>query len=319
MDNSKLKMNKISFVLPVLNEEKNIPIIYDELNKVMENFIDYFCEFIFVNDGSGDNSPFVLFDLSQKDNRVKVLTFTRNFGHQAALTAGMDYATGNAIITMDCDMQDPPSAIPEMIEKWQKGVKIIYARRIIRKDPWLKRITAKWYYSFLQKYSEIKLPGNIGDFRLIDRSVLDYLSQMREKSRYLRGMIPWLGFSYDYVDFNRPKRIHGSTKFSWLKMFRFAMKGILNFSLFPLRLGLFVGIGSIFSGIVFFIYLIINYLFYHQFYKLLEWLAVFNFILIGFLFILLWIIAEYVYNISNEVKGRPIYVIDNTRNIEENS
>jgi dolichol-phosphate mannosyltransferase len=309
-------MSLISFVIPVLNEEKNIPYIYGLLNDAIEDIAETEAEWIFVNDGSGDATPFVLIDLCNKDPRVKAIHLTRNFGHQAAITAGLDFAKGDAIITMDCDGQDPPAVIPEMIAKWKEGNRIVYARRITRKDPFFKRITAKWYYSLLRKFSEIKIPGNIGDFRLIDRSVMDYLSKMREKSRYLRGMIPWLGFKHDFVDFNRPARIHGKTGFSWLKMFRFAMKGILSFSLIPLRLGLIVGIFVILSGMGFFIYLLYRHLFDGQFYKLLEWLAVFNYVLIGFIFILMWIIAEYVYNISNEVKGRPIYVVDSTVNIE---
>lgn len=308
-------MSRISFVIPVLNEEKNIPYIYGMLDDVMKGIEGIEAEWVFVDDGSSDASPFVLIDLCKKDQRVKAIHLTRNFGHQAAITAGLDYATGDAIVTMDSDGQDPPAIIPEMIKKWQEGNKIVYARRITRKDPFFKRMTASIYYSLLRRFSEIKIPGNIGDFRLIDRSVMDYLSQMREKSRYLRGMIPWLGFKHDFVDYNRPARIHGKTGFSWLKMFRFAMQGILSFSLIPLRLGLFVGIFVIVSGFAFFVYLIIRHFLGDQFYKLLEWLAVFNYVLIGFLFILLWIIAEYVYNISNEVKGRPIYVIDSTVNI----
>lgn len=311
-------MALVSFVIPVLNEEKNIPWIHGLLDETLKKTEGIEGEWIFVNDGSTDATPFVLIDLCNRDKRVKAITLTRNFGHQAAITAGLDFAKGDAIITMDCDGQDPPAIIPEMLNKWKEGNKIVYARRLTRKDPFLKRITAGCYYSLLRRFSEVKIPGNIGDFRLIDRSVMDYLSKMREKSRYLRGMIPWLGFKHTFVDYDRPARKYGKTGFSWLKMFRFAMQGILSFSLIPLRLGLFVGMFVIFSGVAFFIYLIIRHFFGHQFYKLLEWLAVFNYVLIGFLFILLWIIAEYVYSISNEVKGRPIYVIDSTVNIGHN-
>jgi len=308
-------MKTVSFIIPVFNEEKNIHLLFDAVMKEMKNNEEYKPEFIFVNDGSEDSSFFVLCQLAKDNSFVKVINFTRNFGHQAALTAGMDYATGDAIITMDCDLQDPPAIIPDMIKEWENGAKIVYARRILRKDPFMKRLTAKWYYKLLYKFSDIKIPGNIGDFRLIDKSVLDYLSKMREKSRYLRGMIPWLGFKHSFVDYNRPKRLHGKTGFSWLKMFRFAMKGILSFSLLPLRLGLIVGSFAVFSGFAFFLYLLIQFFIYDEFYKLLEWLAVFNYVLIGFLFILLWIIAEYVHNISNEVKGRPLYVVESKENI----
>ncbi|PKP18991.1 MAG: hypothetical protein CVU05_12375 [Bacteroidetes bacterium HGW-Bacteroidetes-21] len=173
-------MPRISFVIPVLNEEKNIPLIYSEISDVIGEFPHIEPEWIFVNDGSEDNTMFVLDELSQQDKRVKVIHLTRNFGHQAALTAGMDFATGQAIITMDSDGQDPPSALPEMIARWEEGYRIVYGKRITRKDPFLKRITAKMYYALLRKFSEIKIPGNIGDYRLIDRSVLDYLSKIEK-------------------------------------------------------------------------------------------------------------------------------------------
>jgi dolichol-phosphate mannosyltransferase len=257
----------------------------------------------------------ILRQLAEKDAAVKVLSFTRNFGHQAALTAGLDIATGDAIVTMDCDFQDPPEVILEMVEKWMAGNKIIYGRRLYRKDRFFKRVSANIYYKLLYKASEIKIMGNIGDFRLIDKSVGDELRQMKEKNRYLRGMVPWLGFSYAIVDYVRPLRIKGKTGFSLLKMSRFAMAGILNFSLFPLRLGLIIGLFIIFTGIVFLFYLAFRYFFDDQFYKLLEWLAVVNYILIGFLFILIWIVAEYIGRIYDEVKGRPLYVIETKINI----
>lgn len=306
----------ISVVIPVFNEELNIVPMYEAVLIVL-NSIGLTPEFIFVNDGSTDSSLIILRRLAEKENRVKVISFTRNFGHQAALTAGLDIATGDAVVTMDCDFQDPPEVINEMVGKWLEGNKIIYGRRSFRKDKFFKRLTAKTYYKLLYKVSEIKILGNIGDFRLIDKSVVVALRQMKEKNRYLRGMVPWLGFSYAIVDYIRPLRKRGKTGFSLLKMSRFAMTGILNFSLFPLRLGLILGIFIISTGIIFLFYLAIRYFFDHQFYKLLEWLAVVNYILIGFLFILIWIVAEYIGRIYNEVKGRPLYVIETKINVSE--
>lgn len=308
----------ISVVIPVFNEENNIVPIYNELSYILK---DYTYEVIFINDGSNDNSQLVLNELASKDDRVKVISFTRNFGHQAALTAGIDYAKGDAIITMDCDFQDPPEVVPLLIKEWESGHKIVYARRSFRKDPFLKKITAQWYYSLLYKASEVKIKGNIGDFRLIDKSVAQKLRQMRERSRYLRGLVPWLGYSFAIVDYIRPRRSKGKTKFNWLKMARFAMTGLLNFSLLPLRIGLVAGIFIIFTGIVFLFYLAYRYFFDDQFYKLLEWLAVVNYILIGVLFIFLWFIAEYIGKIYEEVKGRPLYIVQQTQNIalDENS
>lgn len=314
--NTSLSGKTISVVIPVFNEELNILPMYEAVKEILDK-IESKPEFIFVNDGSEDNSLVILRDLAEKNSEVKVLSFTRNFGHQAAITAGLDYANGDAVVTMDCDFQDPPQVIVEMVAKWQEGNKIIYGRRSFRKDGFFKRFTAKTYYKLLYKASEIKIMGNIGDFRLLDKSVVCELRQMKEKNRYLRGMVPWLGFSYAIVDYIRPERRKGKTGFSLLKMSRFAMAGILNFSLFPLRMGLIMGLFIIGTGIIFLIYLAIRFFFDHQFYKLLEWLAVFNYILIGFLFILIWIVAEYIGRIYDEVKGRPLYVIETRINVSE--
>ncbi|GAB4450201.1 MAG: glycosyltransferase family 2 protein [Bacteroidales bacterium] len=305
---------RISLVIPVYNEEKNIFSLY---NAILQQLNGKEIEFVFVNDGSTDASIIELSNLADKDQRVKVISFTRNFGHQAALTAGIDYAKGDAIITMDADFQDPPEVLPLLIEQWEKGAKIVYARRTHRYDKFLKRLTASVYYNLLYKASEIKIKGNIGDFRLMDVTVAEKLRKLREHSRYLRGLIPWLGFKYAIVDYIRPLRTKGHTKFNWLKMMRFAMNGLLNFSLLPLRIGLVAGVGIILSGFVFLIYLAYRFFFDNQFYKLLEWLAVVNYILIGVLFIFIWFIAEYIGKIYEEVKGRPIYIVEYLKNIDE--
>ncbi len=304
----------ISIVLPIYNEALNIEPMYNAIIGVIEQ-LNAIPEIIFVNDGSEDNSLSILRQLAEKNNNVKVLSFTRNFGHQAALTAGLDIAQGDCVVTMDCDFQDPPETILLMVEKWLEGKKIIYGRRSFRHDKFFKRITAKYYYKLLYKASEIKIMGNIGDFRLIDKSVAIELRQMKEKSRYLRGMVPWLGFSYDIVDYDRPERLRGSTSFGLIKMTRFAMTGILNFSLFPLRIGLILGVFIIITGFLFLLYLAIRFFFDEQFYKLLEWLAVVNYILIGFLFVLIWVVAEYIGRIYDEVKGRPLYIVESKINI----
>lgn len=308
-------MQKISVIIPVYNEENNITPIYETIKQILTNK-SYLYEFIFVNDGSNDSSEFRLIELSEADTNVKIINFTRNFGHQAAITAGIDFATGDALITMDCDFQDPPEVINEMLNKWEDGAKIVYARRVYRNDPFFKKITAQLYYSLLYKASEIKIKGNIGDFRLMDKCVAVKLRELREKSRYLRGLVPWLGYPYAIVDYVRPKRKKGKTKFNWLKMARFAMNGLLNFSLLPLRIGLIVGIFIIFTGIIFLIYLAYRHFFDDQFYKLLEWLAVVNYMLIGILFIFIWFIAEYIGKIYEEVKGRPLYIVHHTKNLE---
>ncbi|HIA36980.1 MAG TPA: glycosyltransferase, partial [Flavobacteriales bacterium] len=183
----------ISVVVPIFNEEENIMVFYRRAKKVLGK-LKVSREFIFVNDGSSDLSLKVLQDLAVKDLSVKYIDLTRNFGQQAALTAGMDHALGKAVITMDCDLQDPPEILPKMIQKWEAGNDIVYARRTHREDAILKKYSALLYYKILKKFSDVKITGNIGDYRLIDRKVLHSLKGMREKSRYLRGMVAWLGY-----------------------------------------------------------------------------------------------------------------------------
>jgi polyisoprenyl-phosphate glycosyltransferase len=301
-------LKHISIIIPVYNEQQNIPLIAEKILEYVPSD-KYHTEIIFVDDGSTDESLYQMKKLSEQHANIKYMALSRNFGQQAAFTAGMDAATGDAIITMDCDFQDPPEVLMQIIEKWEDGFKIVYTRRKLRKDGFLKKYTAKLYYRLLYKFSENKIQGNVGDFRLIDRLVHEELAKMRERSRYLRGMIPWLGFEHAVIDFERPIRKHGETGYSLLKMSRLAMNGMLNFSLLPLRFGLMLGLFVIFTGVVFFIYLVLNYLINDQFYKLLEWLAVINYILIGFFFVLFWIVAEYIGKIYNESKDRPIYII----------
>ena len=302
------KPPKYSLVIPVYNEEANLQELNSEIKQVMSKLNESY-EVIYINDGSRDHSLLVLRDLVKQDKNVKFLSFSRNFGHQAALTAGLDHAKGQAIISMDSDLQDPPQLLPEMIEKWKQGYEIVYARRKRRHDRFFKKYTALAYYRLLNKFSEVKIPRNVGDFRLIDRKVLDELKGMREKARYLRGMVAWLGFRFTFVDFDRPERKNGKTNYTLTKMARLAMNGILNFSLLPLKLGLFMGLASIFVGIIFLIYMIIDILLNSTIYQLYKWLAVILLIFAGIQFMFLWIIGEYIGRIHNETKDRPLYVI----------
>lgn len=301
-------MSLLSVVIPVYNEKENIPLIYHEISEVMkEADMDY--EIIFVDDGSNDESVLILNRLAGQDQRVKFLSLSRNFGQQAALTAGLDHALGDAVITMDCDFQDPPSLIPEMIHQWKQGNDIVYARRKNRNDRFLKKLTARIYYRLLNRFSDQKIQGDVGEFRLMDRKVLDELAGMKEKSRYLRGMVYWLGFNYAVVDYERPARRHGKTGFSWLNMARLAMHGILNFSLLPLRLGLVLGLLTIPAGIFFLIYFAVDIIVNDVTYPLYKWISVISLIFMGFLFILIWILGEYVGKIYEETKDRPLYIV----------
>lgn len=303
----------LSIVIPVLNEEKNIPLIFEKLSSVLKGVIAN--EILFINDGSTDSSLKEITELANATNHVKFINFTRNFGHQAALTAGMDHAMGDIIVTMDCDLQDPPELILEMLKKWEEGALVVYGRRKERDDTFLKKTTAKAYYSIFRSVSDVSTIGDIGDFRLIDKKVLGEVKKMNEKSRYLRGMISWLGFNYAIVDYERPLRKTGKTGFSFRKMIRFAMDGILSFSLLPLKIGFIIGSLCIITGLLFLGYISYDALINHVNYPLYKWLVVVLMLLLGFMFILLWVLAEYIGRIFEEAKGRPVYVIQNTGNI----
>jgi dolichol-phosphate mannosyltransferase len=306
-----------SFVIPAFNEEQNIEPLYRRLLSLMENEKRDF-EIIFVDDGSRDNTSENVRLLIEKDKRVKLITLSRNFGHQSALTAGLNYAKGDAIISMDCDLQDPPEIILQMIEKWKTGIDIVYARRLnYRKDNWLKKISSRFYYKILNKISDIKIPLNVGDFRLISKSVLDEINQMGEKSRYLRGMVAWTGFKHDFVDYDRPDRELGKSGYSFKKLVALGMNGFLDFSFLPLRVGFILGMFTIIIGMLLLAYQIWDSIVNNAYYHLYKWLAVATFIFMGFMFMLMWIIGEYIGKIYNEVRSRPIYIIKEKFNVEE--
>lgn len=316
----KLKlMALLSFVIPAYNEQDNIYPVFEKINELMKNLPHYNYEIIFINDGSYDNTFEVLKKLTLESKNVKVLNFSRNFGQQIALWAGLNYSTGEAIISLDCDLQDPPEIILNLIQKWTEGFDIVYARRKNRHDSFFKKYTAIWYYKLLDKFSDVKIPRNVGDFRLMSQRALNELLKMKEKAIYLRGMASWLGFNHAFVDFDRPERIHGKTQYTLKKMIRLAMDGFLNFSLLPLKIGFLLGIISIFIGIIFLGYMVYDTVFNDAIYQLIKWLVVILFIFIGFLFILIWILGEYIGRIYEESKDRPRFIIKDKFNFDEKS
>ena len=309
-------MDCISIVVPVYNEQDNILVLVDTLKRVLDTLQSEY-EIILVDDASIDQSLRIVKELASTDHKIKYISFSRNFGQQAAITAGLDFAHGDAIITMDADLQDPPHLIPDMIQAWKSGNDIVLMRRKLRNDGIFKRVTASMYYYFLDKFSEYKFKGNVGEFRLIDKKVADELKKLKEKTRYIRGMVLWLGYTLTYLDYDRPNRKSGKTGFSLLKMTRLGMSGILNFSLLPLRLGLILGALVIFLGFLFLLYIAYDSLWNDMVYPLYKWLSVITFIFTGFLFILIWILGEYIGKIYDEVKDRPIYLIREKGNLEK--
>lgn len=311
---------KISIIIPIFNEEENLALMYSTVSEIMEFFSDrYDHELILVNDGSKDSSWSLISKLAVNDPCIKALNLSRNFGHQMALTAGYDNALGDAIITIDADLQDPPSLIIDMIKAWEDGASIVYARRTNRQDSFLKKITALVYYRFLDYVSDVKIPRNVGDFRLIDKKVLHTLKGCREKARYLRGMVAWTGFKHCFIDFNRPNRHAGKTGYTWNKMVKLAFDGLTGFSLFPLKIAAFVGMFVIATGVLMFSYISLDAIFFGVDYPLFKWLVTIIYIFMGLQFILLWLIGEYIGRIHEQQKNRPLYIIEQFINCDETS
>ncbi|AGC68413.1 glycosyl transferase family 2 [Thermoclostridium stercorarium subsp. stercorarium DSM 8532] len=306
-----------SVVVPMYNEEAVARETYRRLTEVMEK-IGCAYEIIFVNDGSRDRTAEILNEICDMDKRVKLVNFSRNFGHQIAITAGTDYASGQCVVIIDGDLQDPPELIPEMIEKWKSGYDVVYGKRISRKGETLfKKFTAAAYYRFLRSMTDVSIPVDTGDFRLIDRKVCDALKQVRERNRYVRGLISWLGFRQTAIEFEREERFAGETKYPLKKMVKLALDGITTFSYKPLKLASYIG--SIISAVsfIYLIYVVVKRIFFPEtvqpgWASILAVSLFFN----GITLLMLGIIGEYIGRIYDEVKARPLYVVKNTRNFD---
>ncbi len=306
---------KLSIIVPIFNEEGTLALLHKTVTEILNQFDNYDYELIFINDGSKDNSWSIIADLATHDHHIKALEFSRNFGHQMALTAGYDHASGDAIITMDADLQDPPHLLIDMIKAWEDGFSIVYARRANRIDSFLKKFTALLYYRFLDSISDVKIPRNVGDYRLIDKKVLHTLKECREKARYLRGMVAWTGFKHTFVDFDRPNRHAGQSGYTWKKMFKLAFDGLTGFSLFPLKLAAYAGLFVITTGCMMFAYISLDVLLLNTYYPLFKWLTTIIYIFMGVQFLLLWLIGEYIGRIHEQQKNRPLYIVDEMVNI----
>lgn len=302
-------MVKYSVVIPVYNEALVIRETYKRLKRVMEQ-TDGVYELLFVNDGSKDETLDMLKELAVRDDTVKYLDFSRNFGHQIAITAGMDYASGEAIVIIDADLQDPPELILEMIEKWKEGYDVVYAKRTKRKgETFFKKATAYAFYRLLQAATEIDIPLDTGDFRLIDRKVRDELVGMRERSRFVRGLVSWVGFKQTAIEYERDERFAGETKYPLKKMIRFSLDGITSFSYKPLKLASLLGFLLSFVSVVWMIAVLYLKLFTHS--TVTGWSSLVMTVLFfnGVVLIMLGVIGEYIGRIYDEVKHRPLYIL----------
>jgi dolichol-phosphate mannosyltransferase len=278
--------------------------------------LDY--ELVLVNDGSKDRTINMAKELSKKDKRIKLLSFSRNFGHQTAITAGMDRASGQVVVIIDADLQDPPEIIIKMIEKWKEGYQVVYGQRKKRKGESLfKLITASTFYRILKKLTPVDIPVDTGDFRLIDRKVANQLIAMRERNRFVRGMVSWVGFKQCKVEYEREKRFAGDTKYPLKKMFKFAMDGMLSFSQIPLKISSFFGF--VCSGVSFLliIYGLVRKVFFPEA-VVIGWASTFVTVLFlgGVQLISVGILGEYLGRMYDEIKGRPLYIIDEEINFD---
>jgi dolichol-phosphate mannosyltransferase len=267
-------------------------------------------EYIFINDGSKDNTYFCLKKIAESSSQVKVINFARNFGHQIAITAGMDYAYGDAVVIIDADLQDPPEVILQMVEKWKEGYDVVYGKRLKRQgETFFKKLTARAFYRILDSMTDVKLPVDVGDFRLIDRKVCDAMKMLPERSRYVRGLVSWVGFKQTSVEYVRDKRFAGETKYPLKKMLKLANDGIFSFSYKPLKLATFFGMTVSALSFIYLIVVLIQKLINHNIVAGWASSMAVSLFFNGVMLIVIGIMGEYVGRIYEEVKARPLYIV----------
>ena len=304
----------LSLVLPIYNEEEVIP----ELDRRLHEFMTQLgvpTEIVFVNDGSRDRSMELLREAAGKEPRYRVLSFARNFGHQTAITAGVDYARGQAVVVMDADLQDPPEVVLEMVAKWRQGFDVVYGRRRKREgESFFKLVTARIFYRLFAAMIPIEVPLDTGDFRLMSRSVVVALRELRETHRFVRGMVAWVGFKQTEVLYDRPGRFAGETKYPLRKMVRFALDGITSFSVLPLRFSTYLGMLMSIASLGVIVWALLSKFVYHHVVEGWTGLIIVVAIFASVQLLMIGILGEYVGRIYEEVKRRPLYVVGETVN-----
>ena len=304
-------MKKISIIIPAYNEEDSLPYLYDRLEKLMSNMSNFEFEILFVNDGSKDKTLNIIKDLRKKDNRINYVDFSRNFGKETAMIAGLDYSTGDCVIFMDADLQDPPELIPELVKYWEQGYDDVYARRRSRKgETWLKKFTSKMYYKVLQSLTNVPIQKDTGDFRLLDKRCVNALRKMRETQRCSKSMFSWIGYNKKEVMYDRDPRVAGKTKWNYKKLVDLAIDGITSFTTSPLRISTYLAIPTFLALFIYFIYVICKMILITH--KIDAYQAIILLILFfsGIQILLFGIIGEYLGRIFNETKNRPLYLVN---------
>ncbi|KLU61633.1 hypothetical protein CEB3_c20660 [Peptococcaceae bacterium CEB3] len=306
MDNRPVEL---SVVVPLYNEEQVLPETYKRLKQVLDSTREPY-EIIFVDDGSRDQTLDLARELCRTDENIKLLSFSRNFGHQTAITAGMDHSRGSAVVVIDADLQDPPEVIPAMIEKWRQGFDVVYGRRAARKgETFFKKLTAKLFYKLLRGLTEVDVPLDAGDFRLLDRKACDALKSLPERNRYVRGLASWIGFKQTGVEFVRDERFAGETKYPLRKMLKLAADGITSFSYKPLKLAGYLGTAMILASGLYLLYALGARLFTGFAAPGWDWLAAVGLFGNGITLAAIAILGEYIGRIADEAKARPLYIL----------
>lgn len=307
---------EISAIIPSYNEQDNVGLMYERMTKTLSKISpDY--EIIYINDCSKDQTLLRIKKLAAKDTHVKYLSFSRNFGHQIAVSAGLDYCSGKAVVIIDGDLQDPPELIEQMYEKYKEGYKVVYARRTSREgETWFKKATAKIFYRLLASMTSIDIPVDVGDFRLIDQVIVKHLRNMPEKSKYIRGQISWIGYKQTFVNYHRDARIYGKTNYPLRKMLRFALDGITAFSDKPLKIASGLGIVAAIVSLLALVYALVAHFCFNS--TITGWTSLILSVLFigGVQLITIGIIGEYIARINNDVRNRPLYILEEN-NMEE--
>ena len=304
-------MKKISIIIPTYNEEESLPFLKEKLDKIMNEMGNYEFEILFVNDGSKDKSLEIIKGYRNEDERYCYLDFSRNFGQEVALAAGLDYVTGDCAIFMDADLQDPPELIPEMVKYWEEGYYDVYARRKKRTgESFLKKFTSKMYYRVLQEMTNVEIQKDTGNYRLIDRRCINALKKMKESERCLKSMFSWIGYKKKEVLFERPPRVAGKTKWNYFKLIDLAISGITSFTTSPLKLATYVAVPTFLMLGIYFIYVIAKCIVTNTFIQAFQAIILLILFFSGVQILLFGIVGEYLGRIFKETKNRPLYFVN---------
>ena len=307
-DNNRMK--KVTIMVPCYNEEASLPLLYDALAKIMDKHCEYLWEILLINDGSRDKTLQTIQQLHAKDERIAYIDLSRNFGKEAAMLAGFDYAQGDCVIIMDADLQHPPSQIPQMLQYWEEGYEDVYAKRISRgKESWLRKRLSLAFYHILQKTTRVEILPNVGDFRLLDRKCIDVLRSLRECERYTKGMFCWIGFKKKEIRFEQGDRVAGTSSWNYLSLLNLAIEGITSFTVAPLRISTLLGFVISAAALLYMCFIFAKTLIWGEPVQGFPTLMMAILFLGGMQLIAIGIIGEYVGRVFNETKRRPVYVV----------